>query len=103
MIWDEAAPSSAVARPINGHSYSGRWYISASRCVNRGRGRVVTIQQEGTTQVVFTATDSASNVSTLQKATIMLDKTAPVVTYAGNTGTYTADQNATSPPAARAR
>lgn len=52
----------------------------------------VTVQQEGQTQVAVTATDSAGNTSAPVTLTVTMDKTAPVVTFAGNAATYTADQ-----------
>jgi hypothetical protein len=52
----------------------------------------ITLTAEGQNQVVTgTAVDLAGNTATDQ-ATVNIDQTAPTVTYAGNLGTYTADQ-----------
>ncbi|HEX7104951.1 MAG TPA: DUF642 domain-containing protein [Acidothermaceae bacterium] len=53
----------------------------------------LTVSAEGANQsVTGTATDNAGNGATATVGNINIDKTAPVVTYAGNAGSYTVDQ-----------
>jgi hypothetical protein len=65
----------------------------------------LTVRSEGATAFSYYATDSAGNVETPKSATIPLDKTAPVATYAGNPGSFNVDQtvnitcSAAHPPA----
>jgi hypothetical protein len=54
----------------------------------------VIVSAEGTTSVTGTATDVAGNSSSANVA-VKLDKSAPTVTYSGNAGTYTVDQQIT--------
>src|SRR5262249_17105787 len=51
-----------------------------------------TIAKEGTTTISFHAVDNAGNVEADRTFTVQIDKTAPVVTYSGNAGTYSVDQ-----------
>lgn len=51
-----------------------------------------TISGEGATQITYFAKDRAGNAEAAKTVTVMLDKTPPTVTYAGNAGSYTVDQ-----------
>lgn len=51
------------------------------------------LSSEGVTTVSFHAQDNAGNVEAAKTLTVRIDKTPPVVSYAGNLGTYTVDLN----------
>lgn len=50
------------------------------------------ISTEGITAVYFAATDKSGNAETEKSMMVMLDKTPPLVSYSGNAGTYSIDQ-----------
>ena len=76
---NEIVFSASGAQPIDETQVSG---ASAS----------IVIHAEGITTVTFHAKDSAGNSEAAQSVTVRIDRTAPVVTYTGNQGTYTVDE-----------
>jgi hypothetical protein len=54
-----------------------------------GSSAVITITVEGITTINYRASDRAGNVEVQRALTVKLDKTAPLVAYSGNAGTYT--------------
>jgi len=58
-----------------------------------GESTSLTVSAEGDTTVSFHAQDNAGNVEAAKTLTARIDKTPPMVSYAGNLGTYTVDQS----------
>jgi hypothetical protein len=72
-------------------SYALAGAQSGGATVAGARASVV-VSAEGTTAVSYNARDKAGNDEASKTLTVRIDATAPVVTYSGNAGTYTVDQ-----------
>ncbi|HWI51793.1 MAG TPA: GON domain-containing protein [Symbiobacteriaceae bacterium] len=55
------------------------------------QGSSLVINTDGTHSLVYWSVDGAGNVEAQKSATIRIDKTAPVISYTGNAGTYAVD------------
>jgi hypothetical protein len=52
----------------------------------------IPVAAEGTTTVTYYATDAAGNAESPHTLTVRIDQTAPTISYSGNAGSYTVDQ-----------
>lgn len=71
---------------------SGVASITAAGTTTAGSAVDVPVTTEGTTTITYWATDAAGNAESPHSVTVRIDETSPSVAYAGNTGTYTVDQ-----------
>jgi hypothetical protein len=63
-----------------------------STATTAGSSVDVPVPSEGATTLTYYATDAAGNQEAPQTLTVQIDETAPTVSYDGNAGTYTVDQ-----------
>jgi CSLREA domain-containing protein len=73
-------------------SFDGRGAQPIALTTLAVQSTVIPITAEGVTSLRFFATDRAGNREGPQHLTIRIDRTPPVVVFAGNQGTYTVDQ-----------
>ncbi|MFO0585294.1 MAG: hypothetical protein U0229_23690 [Anaeromyxobacter sp.] len=84
---DPGTPASGVKELV--HAATGAQPIPAT--VVPGAMDAVTFTVEGTSHLAFHAVDQAGNVEAEHGLDVRIDRTAPVVAWAGNAGTYAAD------------
>lgn len=98
---DETAPVDhpAVSQPANGAGWNNtdvavnwNWTDGGSGIDSSNCTQSSTSSGEGTITLTSTCADLAGN-STSDSMTVKVDKTAPVVSYSGNAGTYGVDQS----------
>jgi hypothetical protein len=65
---------------------------TAADATRAGATLDVPVTAEGTTTVTYFATDGAGNAEAPRSVTVRIDETSPAVSYSGNAGTYTVDQ-----------
>jgi hypothetical protein len=65
---------------------------TASAVTTPGSAVDVPVSAEGVTTVTYYATDAAGNAETPKSVTVRIDESPPTVAYAGNSGSYTVDQ-----------
>jgi hypothetical protein len=65
---------------------------AGSTTTTDGSSADVPISAEGATTLTFYATDAAGNEEAPKTLTVRIDETPPTVTYGGNAGAYTVDQ-----------
>lgn len=63
-----------------------------STATTEGSSVDVPVSAEGATTLTYYATDAAGNQEAPETLTVQIDETAPTVSYDGNAGTYTVDQ-----------
>jgi hypothetical protein len=82
---------------VNFSSYdSGLGVASTYYTINGGtqqNGNSVTLSAEGIYTLAYWSVDKAGNVEDQRTAAVKIDKTAPVMSFAGNLNAYTVDQN----------
>jgi hypothetical protein len=99
-VVDTTAPTITGARApaANGAGWNNTSVVVTFTCADSGSGIAsctspVTLSAEGAAQsATGTATDRASNSTSTTVSGISIDRTKPVITYAGNAGAYTIDQ-----------
>jgi hypothetical protein len=105
LVADAVPPTITASATSNGSPYtSGTWtnhdvavhFTCADNAGGSGVASVTpdqTVSTEGDGQsVTGTCTDNAGNTASATSTGIRVDKTAPTVTYSGNAGSYTVDQ-----------
>ena len=105
MVGDSTPPTITASATSNGLAYTaGTWtnqdVVVHFDCTDNPGGSGVasvtpdqTVTTEGDAQsVTGTCTDNAGNTASATYSGIRIDKTAPTVSYTGNAGTYTVDQ-----------
>ncbi len=71
---------------------SGVASITVDGSTSDGSSVDVPLSAEGATTITYYATDAAGNVESPHALTVRIDDTPPSVSYEGNAGTYTVDQ-----------
>ena len=94
--WNNTAASLALVATDGGSGVQDvRYSINGGTLTTTaGTAASIALATEGQYPISYFATDKAGNAETAQTASVMIDMTAPVVTFAGNT-TYTVDQTVT--------
>ncbi|GAA1268671.1 lectin [Sphaerisporangium rubeum] len=80
--WYTGNVSMTVTATDNGTVASRQYSVNGGTTWSNANN-AVTFSTEGTTEVLYRATDSGGNVSAIGKLTVRIDKTAPAVTVSG--------------------
>jgi hypothetical protein len=65
---------------------------SSASSTTAGATLDIPVTAEGTTTITYFATDNAGNAETPHALSVKIDQTPPTVTYSGNAGAYTVDE-----------
>ena len=88
---NQAVTVTLSASDSGGASVAGTFYTIDSG-TQQTYSTPFAISSEGDHIVTYWSTDTAGNMETVNTVHVMIDTTAPVVTYSGNPGTYSVDQ-----------